>query len=140
MKRVTGIGGIFFNSPDPVTLTAWYKKHLGVDVQSWGGTSFTWTDGEGQPYAGWYMEHAGRGTFQPCGQPQQWRVTKSAELAARAKSFGLDQDTPIYARLKGTVHGDEIEVMRIEQFGSLTPVANCGLTGVVIPAAPSPGK
>lgn len=95
---------------------------------------------EGQPYAGWYMEHAGRGTFQPCGQPQQWRVTKSAELAARAKSFGLDQDTPIYARLKGTVHGDEIEVMRIEQFGSLTPVANCGLTGVVIPAAPSPGK
>src|SRR4051812_37894230 len=28
MKRVTGIGGIFFNSPDPVTLRAWYKEHL----------------------------------------------------------------------------------------------------------------
>ena len=29
MKRVTGIGGIFFNAKDPVALRAWYKKHLG---------------------------------------------------------------------------------------------------------------
>jgi predicted enzyme related to lactoylglutathione lyase len=30
MKRVTGIGGIFFKSPDPATLFAWYEKHLGL--------------------------------------------------------------------------------------------------------------
>ena len=32
MKRVTGIGGIFFKAKDPVTLRAWYQKHLGIDV------------------------------------------------------------------------------------------------------------
>ena len=48
MKRVTGIGGIFFNAKDPVALRAWYKQHLGIDVQKWGGTAFTWTDASGQ--------------------------------------------------------------------------------------------
>ncbi|MET0916890.1 MAG: hypothetical protein ABWY07_00480, partial [Burkholderiales bacterium] len=43
MKRVTGIGGIFFKARDPVALGAWYKKHLGIDVQDWGGTAFRWT-------------------------------------------------------------------------------------------------
>jgi predicted enzyme related to lactoylglutathione lyase len=52
MKKVTGIGGIFFNARDPVTLRAWYKKHLGIDVQEWGGTAFAWTDDEGKPTAG----------------------------------------------------------------------------------------
>ena len=46
MKRVTGIGGIFFKSADPKTLSAWYAKHLGLDVTSWGGALFRW-GGEG---------------------------------------------------------------------------------------------
>jgi hypothetical protein len=36
MKRVTGIGGIFFRARDPVALCAWYRQHLGIDVQDWG--------------------------------------------------------------------------------------------------------
>ena len=44
MKRVTGIGGIFFKAQDPDTLRAWYQKHLGIDVQEWGGAAFRWTD------------------------------------------------------------------------------------------------
>mgnify|MGYP001442299137 CR=1 FL=1 len=34
MKRVTGIGGIFFKAKDAPALQAWYKRHLGIDVQS----------------------------------------------------------------------------------------------------------
>ena len=30
MARVLGIGGIFFKSPDPVKLYAWYQEHLGM--------------------------------------------------------------------------------------------------------------
>ena len=30
MKRVTGIGGIFFKSDHPEQLYAWYEKHLGL--------------------------------------------------------------------------------------------------------------
>lgn len=52
MKRVTGIGGVFFSANDPVTLRAWYKQHLGVDVQDWGGAAFTWSDAEGEPTHG----------------------------------------------------------------------------------------
>jgi catechol 2,3-dioxygenase-like lactoylglutathione lyase family enzyme len=44
MKRVTGIGGIFFRSKDPKALAAWYKTHLGIDVQPWGGAAFSWKD------------------------------------------------------------------------------------------------
>jgi predicted enzyme related to lactoylglutathione lyase len=43
MKRVTGIGGIFFKARDPEALRAWYQRHLGIDVQEWGGAAFTWT-------------------------------------------------------------------------------------------------
>jgi predicted enzyme related to lactoylglutathione lyase len=52
MKRVTGIGGIFFNAKDPVALRAWYKTHLGIDVQEWGGAAFRWTDEDGKPTTG----------------------------------------------------------------------------------------
>lgn len=31
--RVTGIGGIFFKARDKARLLAWYRDHLGVDVQ-----------------------------------------------------------------------------------------------------------
>lgn len=36
MKRVTGIGGVFFKAKDPNAMQAWYKLHLGIDVQAWG--------------------------------------------------------------------------------------------------------
>jgi hypothetical protein len=49
MKRVTGIGGNFFKAKDAPSLQAWYKRHLGIDVQAWGGAAFDWTDAEGKP-------------------------------------------------------------------------------------------
>jgi predicted enzyme related to lactoylglutathione lyase len=52
MKRVTGIGGIFFKAKNAPELRAWYKRHLGIDVQEWGGTSFNWTDSDGNPTGG----------------------------------------------------------------------------------------
>ena len=42
MRRVTGIGGIFFKARDPKALAAWYQTHLGIDVQDWGGAAFPW--------------------------------------------------------------------------------------------------
>lgn len=45
MARVTGIGGIFLKARDPAALGEWYREHLGIDVQSWGGASFLWAAG-----------------------------------------------------------------------------------------------
>jgi predicted enzyme related to lactoylglutathione lyase len=41
MKRVTGIGGIFFKCKDPKKVTEWYQKHLGLDTNPYGAT-FEW--------------------------------------------------------------------------------------------------
>ena len=72
MKRVTGIGGIFFQAKDPVALRAWYQKHLGIDVQDWGGTAFTWTDGAGNPTTGttvWCIGGASGNSYAPSTSP-----------------------------------------------------------------------
>jgi predicted enzyme related to lactoylglutathione lyase len=45
MKRVTGIGGIFFKCKDPENMKAWYGKHLGLPVSEY-GTNFEWRDAE----------------------------------------------------------------------------------------------
>ena len=47
MKRVTGIGGVFLKAQDPEKLRAWYKNHLGIDVQDWGGAVLRWADSGG---------------------------------------------------------------------------------------------
>lgn len=47
MSRVVGIGGIFLKARDPDALRAWYRKHLHIDVQEWGGTAFAWNRADG---------------------------------------------------------------------------------------------
>jgi len=46
MKRVTGIGGVFVRSKDPKALGAWYREHLGLNVEEWGGVAFRWATAE----------------------------------------------------------------------------------------------
>lgn len=68
MKRVTGIGGIFFQAKDAPALQAWYKRHLGIDVQEWGGTAFVWSDAAGNPTGGttiWSIAPAEDDRFAP---------------------------------------------------------------------------
>lgn len=68
MMRVAGIGGIFFKARDPVALRAWYRRHLGVDVQEWGGAVFRWADAEGKSTMGttiWNVTDAKSDYFAP---------------------------------------------------------------------------
>ena len=93
MRRVTGIGGIFFQARDPAALRAWYQKHLGVDVQDWGGAAFTWTDAEGQPTGGttiWSIGEAAGDHFAPSTAPfmVNYRVADLAALVAALKAEG----------------------------------------------------
>lgn len=99
MQRVTGIGGVFFNSPDPVALRAWYKAHLAIDIQEWGGTVFTWTDAAGQPMAGttvWTIGDAASSAFAPSSAPfmVNYRVADLHALVTVLRAEGcqvLDQ-------------------------------------------------
>jgi predicted enzyme related to lactoylglutathione lyase len=44
MKRVTGIGGIFFKCKDPNKMREWYQKHLGLNTNPYGAV-FEWRQG-----------------------------------------------------------------------------------------------
>lgn len=72
MQRVTGIGGIFFGAKDPAALRAWYQRHLGIDVQPWGGAAFSWADASGAPAPGttiWSIADAAGAPFAPGTSP-----------------------------------------------------------------------
>lgn len=45
MKKVTGIGGIFFKCKDPAKMKEWYSKNLGMQTDEY-GTSFEWREGD----------------------------------------------------------------------------------------------
>jgi len=36
MKKVTGIGGVFFKCKDPEKVKDWYKNHLGFNTDEYG--------------------------------------------------------------------------------------------------------
>lgn len=45
MKRVTGIGGVFFKCKDTEKVNEWYKTHLGLDTTPY-GVSFEWREND----------------------------------------------------------------------------------------------
>ena len=95
MRRVTGIGGIFLSAKDPKALGDWYQKHLGIDVQSWGGTAFTWTDPAGNPVKGttvWSVFPADGKHFAPSRSSfmVNYRVDDLAALLQALRDEGCD--------------------------------------------------
>jgi predicted enzyme related to lactoylglutathione lyase len=93
MQRVTGIGGIFFKASDPPALRAWYQKHLGLDLQAWGGVAFRWADKAGQPMAGttiWSVSSSDSEVFAPGRSPFviNYRVADLAALLAALRNEG----------------------------------------------------
>jgi len=95
MKRVTGIGGIFFKAKDAPALQAWYKQHLGIDVQPWGGAAFDWTDADGKPTGGttaWTVVPQDSTQFAPSTTPFMinYRVDDLSGLVAVLKAEGCN--------------------------------------------------
>jgi predicted enzyme related to lactoylglutathione lyase len=91
MKRVTGIGGIFIRAKDPARLRSWYKDHLGIDVQAWGGAVFRWVDEAGAPAGGTTVWSVGDGSqFQPSDAPfmVNYRVTDLRGLLQELRDEG----------------------------------------------------
>ena len=74
LERVTGIGGVFIRAKDPAKLRSWYKIHLGIDVQAWGGAAFHWVDASGTPVKG----------------ATAWMVSDGSDFAPSTASFMVD--------------------------------------------------
>ena len=98
MSRVVGIGGVFIKAEDPVALRAWYRDHLGMNIEEWGGMAFTWSrpDGPGESGATiWSVFEEGS----TCFAPSQARfmvnyiVNDLHAVLADLRSEGCDVDT-----------------------------------------------
>jgi catechol 2,3-dioxygenase-like lactoylglutathione lyase family enzyme len=93
MKRVTGIGGIFIKSADPQRLRDWYRKHLGVEVEEWGGCAFRWKspdNPEGTGTTVWSVFEAASNYFAPGNAPfmVNYRVADVNALVAALRAEG----------------------------------------------------
>ena len=66
MKRVTGIGGVFFKAKNPAALQQWYRDHLGIDVQDWGGAALETT---GTITTAWCIVRQASDQFAPSAAP-----------------------------------------------------------------------
>ena len=54
--RVLGVGGVFFRSADPVSLSEWYTQHLGFQTEKWEntcGVSFSPADMPANAFTVW---------------------------------------------------------------------------------------
>lgn len=44
MQRVTGLGGVFYRAREAQALRAFYRERLGLEIESYGGATFSWRD------------------------------------------------------------------------------------------------
>lgn len=100
MKRVTGIGGIFFKSRDPAALGAWYRTHLGLNVEEWGGVAFRWASPENPSGVGttiWSPFKHDTEYFAPSTSSFMinFRVDDLSALLAQLRSEGCEVDTKV---------------------------------------------
>jgi catechol 2,3-dioxygenase-like lactoylglutathione lyase family enzyme len=100
MKRVTGIGGVFFKAKDPKALAEWYRVHLGMQVEPWGGVAFKWA-GEDNPKGEgttiWNAFKDDTGYFAPSQAPfmVNYRVADLHALLAALRAEGCDVDDKV---------------------------------------------
>jgi predicted enzyme related to lactoylglutathione lyase len=100
MKRVTGIGGIFFKADDPKKLGQWYKTHLGINVEEWGGCSFRWASPENPSGTGttvWSPFSSDTDYFAPSESSFMinYRVDDLHALLAALRQEGCDVDDKV---------------------------------------------
>src|ERR1700761_5361984 len=89
MKKVTGVGGVFFKCDDPKGMNEWYKKNLGLPMTDYGAT-FEWVDAEDSSKKGsttWSTFSKTSKSFDPSEKPFMinYRVENLVELVEELK-------------------------------------------------------
>lgn len=97
MKRVTGIGGIFFKSKDPAHLREWYRDHLGIESEGESGASFHWREADSREAEGltvWSPFPDDTRYFEPSTAPFMinYRVADLDWLLTQLRDEGVEVD------------------------------------------------
>ncbi|MCL2567043.1 MAG: VOC family protein [Alphaproteobacteria bacterium] len=89
-KKVTGIGGVFFNSPEAEKSKDWYEKHLGIPKGEWGHI-FKWREMEDSKSIGqtvWFV--SGKEFANNQNYMVNYRVENLASLLEELKANGVE--------------------------------------------------
>ncbi len=96
MKRVTGLGGVFFKTQDPKKIKEWYGKHLGLPVDEY-GASFRWLEVHNKEantpaLTAWSPFSQDSNYFEPSQKPfmLNYRVENLVELIKVLKEEGVE--------------------------------------------------
>jgi predicted enzyme related to lactoylglutathione lyase len=95
MAKVTGIGGVFFKSRnDSAALAAWYRKHLGMTLESFGGAILRWPDdkAEDNGLTVWHIAEKESQWFSPSDSAFMinYRVDNLGEMIAQLRADGVE--------------------------------------------------
>ena len=85
--HITGIGGIFFNSPDPKALAAWYRDVLGLNIENWGGAALRYDAKQHPPVIVW----------SPFSETTKYMAPSKREFMV---NFAVDDLDAVIAKLK----------------------------------------
>lgn len=95
MAKVTGIGGVFFlSNHDHQALSAWYRQHLGIPLEDWGGAVLKWPAdrAEDNGLTVWNVAAKDSQWFHPSSARFMinYRVDDLAGLLTQLKSAGIE--------------------------------------------------
>ena len=93
MRKVTGIGGIFFKCKDAKNMKEWYQKHLGLNTTQYGAV-FEWYEGSDSTKKGlttWSPFNETTKYFEPSTKDFMinYRVENLEELVKELKQEGV---------------------------------------------------
>jgi catechol 2,3-dioxygenase-like lactoylglutathione lyase family enzyme len=114
LKRVTGIGGIFFKCKEPAKMRAWYKEHLGLQTNPYGAV-FEWrqgTDTLKKGFTQWTPFNEKTGYFKPSDKDFMinYRVANLSALMVQLKKEGVD----VLDSVETADYGKFVHIMDIE--------------------------
>lgn len=95
MAKVTGIGGVFIKtSKDQPALVEWYKKNLGLEMETWGGAILRWENdtAEDKGLTVWHTAEKDSKWFSPSDSSFMinYRIDNMNEMIAQLKDNGVE--------------------------------------------------
>ena len=114
MKKVTGIGGIFFKCKDADKMREWYKTHLGLDAGKY-GANFEWRDAVDPTKKGstqWSPFAETTKYFDPSAKDFMinYRVENLDSLVEQLKNDGVT----IVDKVEGSEYGKFVHIIDVE--------------------------
>ncbi len=108
MKRVVGIGGVFFKCKDPEKMRKWYSNHLGLNTDQYGTVFVSGKDDVKKSFTTW----------SPFDKDTDYFLPSSKEFMINYRVADLDQLLPVLKE-EGVIVVGEIQSFDYGKFAHI---------------------